>query len=182
MECKSKQSNKTNKNLIAFFELLHFYKTFYAIISLNRLNLPLKTNFVMIKKIATLILIASTSINAQERCGTEAITKRRMEIYPQYRIAREKVNTQTEQRIGNHTNYSEKTIITIPVVVHVVWNTSAQNISDAQIQSQIDVLNKDYRRTNIDEINTPNVWQAIAADCEIEFCLATTDPNGQPTT
>ena len=136
----------------------------------------------MIKKIATLILIASTSINAQERCGTEAITKRRMEIYPEYRIAREKVNVQTEQWIANHPYYIEKTIITIPVVVHVVWNTSAQNISDAQIQSQIDVLNKDYRRTNIDVINTPNIWQAIAADCEIEFCLATTDPNGQPTT
>ncbi|KRO70180.1 MAG: hypothetical protein ABR81_05415 [Cryomorphaceae bacterium BACL11 MAG-121128-bin16] len=110
----------------------------------------------MIKKIATLILIASTSINAQERCGTEAITKHRMEIYPEYRIAREKVNVQTEQWIANHPYYSEKTIITIPVVVHVVWNTSAQNISDAQIQSQIDVLNKDYRRTNIDVINTPN--------------------------
>ena len=38
----------------------------------------------------------------------------------------------------------------IPVVVHVVWNTAAQNISDAQINSQIDVLNHDFRRTNPD--------------------------------
>jgi len=43
------------------------------------------------------------------------------------------------------------------------------------------VLNEDFRRTNIDAINTPSVWQSIAADSEIEFCMATTDPNGQPT-
>jgi hypothetical protein len=66
-------------------------------------------------------------------------------------------------------------------VVHVVWETNTHNISDAQIQSQIDVLNEDFRRTNVDVINTPSVWQSIAADSEIEFCMATTDPNGQPT-
>ena len=101
---------------------------------------------------------------------------------PSYAIARNKVNSQTEKWIKNHPNHSEKTIITIPVVVHVVWKTNTQNISDAQIQSQIDVLNEDFRRTNIDAINTPTVWQGIAADSEIEFCLATTDPNGNTTT
>src|SRR6201999_87843 len=40
--------------------------------------------------------------------------------------------------------------ITIPVVVHVVYNTSNENISDAQVQSQIDVLNADYQKLNAD--------------------------------
>ena len=75
-----------------------------------------------------------------------------------------------------------KSIITIPVVVHVVYNTIAENISDAQIFSQIDVLNADFRRTNNDASNTPSVWQNIAADCEIDFCLATVAPNGTATT
>jgi hypothetical protein len=44
------------------------------------------------------------------------------------------------------------------------------------------VLNEDFRRTNIDNFMTPSVWQSIAADCEIEFCLAQTDPNGAATT
>ena len=92
------------------------------------------------------------------------------------------MNIQTEEWIKNYQENSEKNIITIPVVVHVVWRTNTHNISDAQIQSQIDVLNEDYRRTNIDKINTPSVWQNIAADTEIEFCLATIDPNGQLTT
>jgi ABC-type taurine transport system substrate-binding protein len=63
----------------------------------------------------------------------------------------------------------------IPVVVHVVWNTSTQNISDAQIQSQIDVLNKDFRATNADISQTPSVFQPLIADPQIEFFLA---PNG----
>lgn len=72
-------------------------------------------------------------------------------------------------------------ITRIPVVVHVVWNTEAQNISDAQIQSQIDVLNQDYRGTNADISQVPPVWQSIAADVSVEFFLATTDPDGNPT-
>lgn len=71
--------------------------------------------------------------------------------------------------------------ITIPVVVHVVWNTPAQNISLEQIQSQIDVLNEDFRRRNADANQTPAVFQGVAADANIEFKLACIDPNGNST-
>ena len=116
----------------------------------------------------------------QEKCGTVIYTDYLMQKYPNYKKERDKVNLQTEKWIKSNQNYNQKTIITIPVVVHVVWNTNAENISDAQIFSQIDVLNADYRRTNTDAINTPSVWQSIAADTEIDFCLATVDPNGNP--
>ena len=116
-----------------------------------------------------------------EKCGTEKITKILEEKYPEYRQERSKVNIQTENWLSEHLDM-KKSIITIPVVVHVVWNTNQQNISDAQINSQIDVLNEDYRRTNIDAINTPQVWSSISADTEIEFCLASVDPNGAFTT
>ncbi|MBT8189169.1 MAG: zinc metalloprotease, partial [Bacteroidia bacterium] len=69
-------------------------------------------------------------------------------------------------------------VITIPVVVHVVYNTTAENVSNAQITSQMTVLTDDFRRLNSDANNT---WPQ-AADSEIEFCLATVDPNGNPTT
>ncbi|PWT78559.1 MAG: zinc metalloprotease [Bacteroidetes bacterium] len=70
-------------------------------------------------------------------------------------------------------------IITIPVVVHILYNNAAQNISDAQILSQIDVLNKDYQRQNADSVNTPEVFKPVAADCEIRFALANVDPQGK---
>lgn len=71
--------------------------------------------------------------------------------------------------------------VTIPVVVHLLYNTQAQNISDAQILSQIDVLNKDFARKNSDSVNTPNVFKSVAAGSGIRFCLAKRDPKGNPT-
>ncbi|WP_114752755.1 M43 family zinc metalloprotease [Pleomorphovibrio marinus] len=50
-----------------------------------------------------------------------------------------------------------------------------------QIQSQIDVLNEDFRRLNADASNTPTAFEGVAADPEIEFLLACVDPNGNAT-
>ena len=72
-------------------------------------------------------------------------------------------------------------ILSIPVAVNVIWNAPAENISDAQILSQIDVLNKDLRRLNTDAANTPSAFLSFAADAQIEFCLASVDPQGNPT-
>jgi hypothetical protein len=66
--------------------------------------------------------------------------------------------------------------------VHVVSHTAAQNISDAQIRSQIDVLNRDYRKRNGDITKIPGVFAPLAADTLIEFALADKDPSGNPTT
>ena len=62
-------------------------------------------------------------------------------------------------------------IITIPVIVHVIYKTSAQTISDEQINSQIDALNKDFRRRNADTINTPDRFKPFAADVQIQCGL-----------
>jgi len=62
-------------------------------------------------------------------------------------------------------------LITIPLVVHVVWNSPAENISDAQIQSQVEVLNRDFRATNVEIPTVPAVFAPDVADMEIEFCL-----------
>lgn len=71
--------------------------------------------------------------------------------------------------------------IQIPVVVHVLWNNGGQNVSDAQILSQIDVLSKDYSGQNSDRTKIPSYFSALAADCGISFALAKTDPQGKPT-
>jgi hypothetical protein len=73
-------------------------------------------------------------------------------------------------------------VVTVPVVVHVIYETAVQNVSDTQVKSQIDVLNKDYRGLNPDRANVPGVWTALIGDSRVEFCLATKDPDGNPTT
>jgi hypothetical protein len=74
------------------------------------------------------------------------------------------------------------TLITIPVVVHVLYNSSQQNLTDAQVRSQLDILNNDYRRQNPDTGRTPEIFRQFAADCGIQFELAKTDPLGYATT
>ena len=91
-----------------------------------------------------------------------------------------------ENQIETYKNRSmqrgmEASTIIIPVVVHVVYYNSTQNISDAQINSQIDVLNQDYRRLNADRTSTPAAFSSVAADANIEFRLAKIDPNGNTT-
>jgi hypothetical protein len=70
----------------------------------------------------------------------------------------------------------------IAVVVHVVWNTASQNVSDAQIASQISVLNGHYRRSLPDVSAAPAPFLPLAADLRIEFFLARVDPDGAPST
>lgn len=73
-------------------------------------------------------------------------------------------------------------VITIPTVVHVVYNTPSENISTLHIQALIDDINADFRHTNADTANTPFPFDTLAADMEIEFCLAKRDPQNYSTT
>lgn len=74
----------------------------------------------------------------------------------------------------------------IPVVIHVIHSGEpvgvGRNISDEQIISQINVLNKDFSRLNTDASQTPAVFQPLAGSLDIQFVLARQDPNGEPTT
>ncbi len=77
---------------------------------------------------------------------------------------------------------SPQAVYTIPVVVHILYNGTAQDISRQRIDEQLQSLNDDFRRQNANAINTPLDFLSVAADAQIQFCLATRDPNGQPTT
>lgn len=74
---------------------------------------------------------------------------------------------------------AEEKIYIVPVVVHVIYTRDFKDyFSDERIRSQIRTLNEDYTRMNADSSNTPAIFKHLAADIKIEFCLATTDPDG----
>jgi hypothetical protein len=73
-------------------------------------------------------------------------------------------------------------VITIPVVVHILYHNPGEKISDALVIKQLETLNKSFRHKNADSVNTPAVFKSLAADCEIEFKLATSDPKKKYTT
>jgi hypothetical protein len=66
--------------------------------------------------------------------------------------------------------------VTIPVYVHVITSTSgAGNVSDAQIQAQIDVLNKAYAGLDTDRAPNQGPSAQATANTPFRFTLAGTD-------
>ncbi|SFS40652.1 Pregnancy-associated plasma protein-A [Zhouia amylolytica] len=61
--------------------------------------------------------------------------------------------------------------INIPVVVHVLYNTDQENISDAQINSQIQILNEDFTASNNDLNQVPGEFEPVVADVNVTFTL-----------
>lgn len=138
------------------------------------------------KKIAALLILSASvsfglnKVKAQSRvCGTTEHQSKLEEKYPEIIAVRQQIEQQTA---NFNFNQGQRATVTIPVVVHVIYNTTSQNISDAQVKSQIDVLNEDFRRLNADKVNTPSLFSGVASDCMINFCLAQKDPSGNATT
>jgi hypothetical protein len=117
---------------------------------------------------------------SRRQCGVMEVHRRLLSTSAEYVAARSYLENATTQYVAAQQRFSGTAHI--PVVVHVVWNTAAQNISQAQIDSQIEVLNRDFRATNTDIGSVPAPFAGLVADARIEFALATTDPNGNPTT
>ena len=118
-----------------------------------------------------IVFIIIQTASAQRNCGTEDYIRK---FYKPETLRPGSVTGHDRDTVPNE-------IITIPVVVHLIFNTNEQNISDEQVRSQIDVLNRDYRRLNADNGNTPEAFRPFAADTRIMFCLAQVAPDGRPT-
>ena len=96
---------------------------------------------------------------------------------------REAYQKELDKWIANNPYDYQKTraVINIPVVLHVLWNAAVENISDAQVLSAIKVLNDDFNRTNADASTTPSLFAPLGGVANINWCMATVDPNGNPT-
>lgn len=119
-----------------------------------------------------------------KRCGTMEVYQSHAENNPGLNEWKEKLETAASQWLKtNNVQKGGPALITIPVVFHVIYNVDSlqQNIHDSLIQSQLDVLNEDFRRLNSDTDDVRTIFDSLAADIGIEFCLATTDPNGNST-
>jgi hypothetical protein len=73
------------------------------------------------------------------------------------------------------------TPVRIPVVIHVLWHAEEDNLPEAQLLSQIEVLNEDFRARNADRAAIPAPFRREAGDALVEFALARRDPQGRPT-
>lgn len=86
------------------------------------------------------------------------------------------------ERAKNYESQNREDVYTIPVVVHIVYNTIEENLPDSVVYNQIESLNADYRRLNADAADTRDAFATIVGDTFIGFELASVDPEGNPTT
>ena len=121
-------------------------------------------------------------------CAAVEVLNNQLAADPGLTLARAAIERQTANYAANVANTAQRgtaaitVTVTIPVVVHVVYDSTAENISDAQIASQIATLNQDYHLLNADADLVPSAFAGLKADVGIQFVLAKRTPSGLATT
>lgn len=124
-------------------------------------------------------LWGGSAIKAQRNCGAMELLEKQVQANPDMERTRQEIEAYTAQ-YANNNKTNARGLIKIPVVFHIVWRTSAaaENITDAQIQSQMDALNKDFALLNADASKIPSVFKSFASNLEVQFELAKRTPWG----
>ncbi len=133
------------------------------------------------------VLLASNQLFAQRTCGTMEYMNQLGNTESKVALEKwiKKKQLESPSTGLKSFNANDITVYQIPIVVHVIHNGEAigagTNISDAQIQSQIDVLNEDFRKLNADSVNIPAEFKPLYSDIGFEFIMAKRDPSSQAT-
>ncbi|MCC6286886.1 MAG: hypothetical protein IT249_03290 [Chitinophagaceae bacterium] len=136
------------------------------------------------------LTVSSQSNTIKHRgCATGTVMEKYFQQHPQEKIAFEKRQQDFQkkyellrkQKQGIPAEQRVNAVVTIPVVVHILMEDPSQ-VTDAQVQSQLDVLNADYAGLNADSVNIPAAFKARFGKSELRFCLAQRTPGNAPTT
>jgi hypothetical protein len=111
----------------------------------------------------------STNAITQRKCATQDVLEAQLKADPTLAIRMNQIEAFTEKALLTKRLVNGK--IEIPVVVNVLYRTAAENISATQIQSQIDVLNKDFNALNSDYNSVPALFSGVKANVGITFVL-----------
>lgn len=130
-----------------------------------------------------IVLLSVQLAKAQLNCVTAEYSRLQFSKNAQQAQNIQKAEQFIRQAIASPTtDRIENGIIKIPVVIHNLYHKPDQKVTDEQVAAQLDLLNKAFRRQNADTVKIPDVFKPVAADCEIEFHLATSDPMRRSTT
>jgi hypothetical protein len=125
------------------------------------------------------IAIYSFSFSQSHYCATTENLKEQLQSNPSLKTHLEDIERQIQEKINEG---SRASILTIPVVFHVLHNGDAygtgENITDEQILSQLDALNRDFNNRNVDTNRIPAVFKPLLGNMQVEFCLARFDESG----
>jgi hypothetical protein len=112
-------------------------------------------------------------VTKRRLCGTMAAHMRLLEEYAPFRARQSRLEQETARRRALALAVAvPPPLVTVPVVVNVVYRTDEEDVSDAQVKSQVAVLNRDFAATNPDRKKIPAPWKGLATDSRLRFTLA----------
>lgn len=115
--------------------------------------------------------MAKKQVQLRRSCGAMAAHMMLLEKFPAFRANQMRLEGVTDRRRQVAFDVKAIPIVTVKTIVHVIYKTDAQNISSAQIKSQIAVLNRDFRATNPDKAGVPAPWKGLVSDSRVQFKL-----------
>jgi hypothetical protein len=127
-------------------------------------------------------LALNLSSVAQKQCGTEAYQERIRQEFPLSLIQKGIPVSLSIAGSSTASGPDTRQMITIPVVVHVLYNNESNNLSEAVINRQIEILNRDFNLAGDDASKIPSAFSPRAGVANIRFQLAKVDPDGRATT
>lgn len=139
---------------------------------------------VFFSSLLCLLLVGITGIAKAQNvtCGTDQYMAEILKNSPELLKSLTDYNTEISKAGNYDMKLSKKgTTRTIPVVFHIIHTYGPENISKAQIDDQIKIMNAAYQRLNSDTTLTRSIFKGVAADMDVEFKLARKDPNGNCT-
>jgi hypothetical protein len=131
-------------------------------------------------------IFAASFVYAQRECRSFEYQQQLIQNDPSLKTSRQAIEDFVFSKKLNQGSSSARIAglktITIPVIVHILYHYPGENISDDLVKGQIAALNRDYRKLNPDTTKIPAEFKSLAADCGIEFKLATVDAAGRAST
>ncbi len=148
------------------------------------MQLFLRTQFIF-----SFLFLTGFSVMAQhsKTCGSDHMTDLMKQQFPEQAEEWEDFHQRVIPALIENQPVAQRTaaqILRVPVVVHVIHSGEAvgtgSNLSAAQIQAQLDILNEDFAAQNANFNQTPSQWTSVIGNPDIQFCLAKVDPSGNP--
>jgi PKD repeat protein len=132
---------------------------------------------------ALLAVLASAGLaKAQMNCGTSEYNEKLKQLHPaEVQQAENQLSNEVNWMIQHGDANRTSSTYVIPIVFHIIHDYGVENISDAQVIDEVAILNRDYAKLNADTAAIVTPFQPIASAIDVEFRLATIDPNGNCT-
>jgi PKD repeat protein len=127
----------------------------------------------------SILLLSSWTISGQDRCSSTDVENWIREKYPNLESQAEFEDWMSSRIKTLRSSPQKYGVLTIPVVFHIIHNNSnvgsSENPNSSVVQAQLQQINNDFRKVLGSSGFSTN---PVAADTEIEFCLALVDPSG----